>query len=141
MGKRSTYLRELRDAALFDAYTKAVGEQDFSNQAEAYDYVRKHAAPRFFASAQFCESMVKKMDRGEPTGLRNPQAKRKYAELYRRYRKMLEERPELSVREICSIIVDQPAPEFYLNRRITQWIVVRERKRRWERTNRFLMQG
>lgn len=132
MAKRSTYLRKQRDIALFESYSKAIQEHDFANQKEAFDYVRKHAAPRFFSSNMFCESMITKMLNGQPTGLKNPQAVRKYNELFRRYKQKAEQYPEKTIREICAIIVDEPAPEFYLNRRITQWIIAREKKERWE---------
>ena len=133
MAKKTTYLREQRDIALFNTYTKAIEEFDFANQYEAYDYVRKHPAPRFFVSPFFCESMMLKMLAGKPTGLRNPQTVRKYDELFRRYKSMQERHPELTLRDICERIIDEPAPEYYLNRRITQWIIARERKKRWEK--------
>lgn len=133
MAKKSTYLREQRDAALFDAYIKAVRDIGFSTQEMAYDYVRTHEAPRFFVEPKFCQEIISKIERGLPTGLRNPQSIRKYDELYRRFKQMRKENPDMPMRDICEAIVDGKAPEFYLNRRITQWIIGREKRMKWER--------
>lgn len=132
MAKRSTYLRKQRDRALFESYSEAIKVHDFATQKEAYDYVRTHPAPRFFSSHLFCASMIKKMLDGVPTGLKSPQSIRKYNELFKRYLERSEQYPDKSIEEICAIIVDEPAPEFYLNRRITQWVIARERKEIWE---------
>ena len=134
MRYKDTDLREQRDKAIFDAYKKALAERDFQTQSEAVEYVRTHPAPRFFISAEFCAIVISRLAAGKHPGVSGHQRIRKFRELYRRY--LIEtDKPEnasLSMREICWRIVDQEAPEFYLNFRATSEIINRQREKRQE---------
>lgn len=134
MRYKDTDLREQRDKAIFDAYRKALVEQGFQTQSEAVEYVRTHPAPRFFISAEFCAIVISRLVAGKHPGVSGKQRIRKFRELYRRY--LIEtDKPEngnLSMREICWRIVDQEAPEFYLNFRATSEIINRQREKRQE---------
>ncbi len=138
MSKKTTYLREQRDRALFDAYCKAISEHSFRSQDEATDYVRTHEAPRFYISPEFCMLIMGRLSRGQDSGIKGKAATRKFQELFRRY--VAEwKKPEsrnLDIYDICSKIVCQPAPEFYINNRAARGIIQdqkRQRQREWER--------
>ena len=138
MRKKTTYLREQRDKALFDAYCEAIRTHRFSSQEEATDYVRTHQAPCFYISPEFCTLVMGRMSRGEEPGIKGRAANRKFQELFRRYvaewRKP--ESRDLPVYEICSRILAKPAPEFYINNRTARGIIQRQKKLRqeeWER--------
>ena len=138
MGKKTTYLREQRDRALFDAYCRAISQHSFRSQDEATDYVRTHDAPRFYISPEFCMLIMGRLSRGQDSGIKGKAATRKFQELFRRYVtewKKPESR-DLDMYEICSRIVCQPAPEFYINNRCARGIIQRQKKIRqeeWER--------
>lgn len=138
MRYKDTDLREQRDRAVFDAYKAALVEQGFRTQSEAVEYVRTHPAPRFFISAEFCAIVISRLAAGKHPGVSGRQRIRKFRELYRRY--LIEtDKPEnagLSMREICWRIVDQEAPEFYLNFRATSEIINRQREKRQEKLSR-----
>lgn len=136
------YLREERDAALFSAYNKALAEHHFKTQSEAIDYVRTHEAPKFYISPEFCAIVLGRMMKGNPPGVSGFRRVSKFHELLKRYAEM-SSRPEnalMSMREICTIIVEQKAPEFYLSYRSTSEILNRQRikclhemKNKWTR--------
>lgn len=121
--------------AIFAAYNKALVDHCFQSQGEAVNYVRTHPAPRFFISAEFCAIVISRLLAGKHPGVSGKQRIRKFRELYRRY--LIEmDRPEnanQSLREICGRIVDQEAPEFYLNFRATSEIINRQREKRQEK--------
>lgn len=118
-----------RDRALFETYTRALQERHFASPGEAINYVRKHPAPRFYIDGNFCAIIIGRMLKGQPTGLKGKQRERKFKELFRLY--LIEaEKPEnkgMPKREICSRIVEMPAPEFYLNYRATNGILTAQR--------------
>ena len=130
MRNKDTSLRMQRDEALFEAYTRALRERNFASQSEAINFVRRGPAPRFFIDGNFCTIVIGRMRRGKPTGLKGEQRKRKFYDLYRLF---LQEKAKpgnesLPVREICSRIVEMPAPEFYLNYRAASGIIARQRE-------------
>lgn len=135
MRYKDTDLRRQRDKAIFDAYNKALVERGFQTQSEAVEYVRTHPAPRFYISVEFCAIVISRLVAGKHPGVSGRQRIRKFRELYRRY--LIEtDKPEngnLSMREICGMIVDQEAPEFYLNFRATSEIINRQREMRQEK--------
>ena len=134
MRYKDTDLREQRDKAIFDAYRKALVEQGFQTQSEAVEYVRTHPAPRFFVSAKFCQIVIGRLIAGKHPGVSGKQRIRKFRELYRRYliEKDKPENADLSVYEISWRIVDQQAPEFYLNFRAASEIINRQREKQQE---------
>ena len=135
MRYKDTDLRRQRDKAIFDAYNKALVEQGFQTQSEAVEYVRTHPAPRFYISVDFCVTVISRLAAGKHPGVSGKQRIRKFRELYRRY--LIEtDKPENKGRplwEICGKIVDQQAPEFYLNFRATSEIINRQREKRQEK--------
>ena len=132
MRTKDTSLRQLRDEALFEAYTQAIRDMDFASQSEAIDYVRRNKAPRFYIDGHFCAIIIGRMQKGMPTQLKGEQRKRKFDELYRLFReeKAKPENEGVSDGEICMRIVEMPAPEFYLNYRAASGIVARQREMR-----------
>ena len=125
-------LRKARDKALFDAYNKALSTISFSSQAEAVDYVRTHEAPRFYISPEFCSIVIGRMIRGEEPGIKGTLRIKKFRELYARFlvESSKPENEDMAAREICNIIVEQKAPEFYLNYRASAGIINAQKEKR-----------
>lgn len=125
-------LREERDRALFAAYNKALAEHSFRCQSEAINFVRTSAAPKFYISSEFCAIIIGRLLRGENPGLKGRQRLRKFEVLFRLFlaESGKPENKSRSTREICALIVDMPAPEFYLNYRMTSGIINKQ-KEKW----------
>lgn len=132
---KSTYLREERDRALFEAYTKALRNIRFNTQEEAINYVRTHEAPKFYISGEFAAYVIGRMLRGVSMGVTGIQRIKKFKELFRRFCevKNTPRMKGLSNKDICSLLVDEPAPEFYINYRMAKGILLEQRKLVWEK--------
>ena len=121
-------MREERDRAVFDAYNEAIKHQTFKTQEDAFEYVRTHAAPRFFIEPEFCTTVICRMLRGEPMGIKGEHQMRKFNVLFHRYKEFLSANPTYSSIVICSIIVNEPAPEFFISNRSVRLIIARQRE-------------
>ena len=134
--KKTVYLREERDRAVFEAYNDAISHNDFKTQEDAFEYVRTHPAPRFFIEPEFCTTVICRMLRNEPMGIKGEHQRRKFNELFRRYKEFLAENPTYPSIVICSIIVNEPAPEFFISTRSVRLIVSRQKEIVWQEMQR-----
>lgn len=123
---KNTRLREQRDYALFSAYRKALESKDFRSQKEAVEWTRRHGAPKFFVSPAVCAIFMSRIQKGTPLDGINILARKKFKELYRRFRKIADECPDMPILSICERIVDEPAPEFYISNDLCRRIINRE---------------
>lgn len=122
---RDMMLRERRDVELFRAYQKALKENTFSDQREAVDYVRKHEAPRWFVSKEFCAAVISSWLRGKEFCKMRPNKKRKFKALFELYNNLKKEFPysALNHLELCATIVDMPAPEWFIDHQLASRII------------------
>ena len=121
-------LRKCRDLELFRAYQKALEENEFSDQREAVDYVRKHEAPRWFVSKEFCAAVISSWLRGKDFCKMRANKQRKFRALYDIYLKMRNEFPycAFSLLDLCGVIVEMPAPEWFINHRQAARIITEQ---------------
>lgn len=136
--KKETYLREERDRALFDAYNRALATMRFSSQSKAVDYARTHGAPRFYVDAEFLRIVVGRIHRGVDMGVDGELSRRKFLDMYDL---LIKERakPEnafLSIMDLCCIVVNLPAPSFYIGYSSARHILSKQRKLKWEEVQR-----
>lgn len=122
---RDMKLRERRDLELFRAYQKALKEHDFVDQRQAVDYVRKHEAPRWFVSREFCAAVISSWLRGKEFCKMRSNKERKFKAIYEIYLRLKNEFPYCALNhlELCGAIVDMPAPEWYLDHQIASRII------------------
>lgn len=131
---KSVRLRQERDEALFREYCKALNQHDFLKPDDVYDYVRKRPAPRFYVEAEFLRDYISCRMRGKSFGRFGEETQRKFDELYQRYlfysnNSNLDRK---SLLEISEMIVNTPAPEYYISRRTTRMIIARQKKLKWD---------
>ena len=110
-------LKSIRDRDLFLCYQKALKEKDFKNQWEAVEYVRKSPAPRFYISSKVCSLLLGKLFAGYKLERMHPLAYKRIKHLEKLYRGIVAGEAKykgLSRERICEILVDMPAPEFYI---------------------------
>ena len=126
--KKNTWLKKQRDRALFDSYRTALENRHFVSQHEAVDYIRRSPAPRFYISAQAAAVYINLMNSGKPLAGLNLSSRRRIREIYNRYRimKASERYAGMSTFRICQIIVEEPAPEFYIGYELARKIICRE---------------
>lgn len=121
-------LRERRDAELFRAYQNALQEHDFVDQRQAVDYVRKHEAPRWFVSKEFCAAVISSLLRGKEFCKMRSNKKRKFQALLDIYNRLKDQFPysALNHLELCGAIVEMPAPEWFIDHQLASRIITEQ---------------
>jgi len=125
---RDMKLREQRDLELFRAYQNALKEQDFVDQRQAVDYVRKHEAPRWFVSKEFCAAVISSWIRGKDSYKMRTNKRRKFQALYDLYLNLKNVFPYSAFNhlELCAALVEMPAPEWYLDHQMASRIITEQ---------------
>ena len=125
---RDMMLRKRRDLELFRAYQKALQENEFSDQREAVDYVRKHEAPRWFVSKEFCAAVISSWLRGKESYKMRNNKKRKFRALYELYIKLRQEFPYSAMNhlDMCAALVEMPAPEWFIDHQLASRIIAEQ---------------
>lgn len=129
---KDTQLKKERDAALYREYVKGTGEGRFASMCEAADYVIRQPAPRFFISAKEASNRIGRILSGKEHIDRRSPSQRRVLLLLDRYRDYLAANPDcrLSRESILEVLVQEPAPEFYLGWEAARQILRREVSKR-----------
>jgi hypothetical protein len=135
---KDTALKRKKAEALYSVYKQGLEEGRLTSMRDAGRYISTQPAPCFFVSAERASSLVGRVIAGKLPFDCNESQQRMISRLYDDYMKYLGEHPgnTLSRVRIMEILVDQPAPEFYMTpdaiRRILR-DVIREvrRKKGW----------
>lgn len=135
---KNTELKKARDRALYSAFKKGLGEGRFATMRDAAKYVCRQPAPRFFIEAEKASILVGRILANVSLINLNSCSRRMAWQLYRDYRRFLSAHPgcKMSRERIMEILVDNPAPEFYLEPQRTRKILYQERRKerqRWDR--------
>lgn len=133
MGRIAQEFREEMSRSLYESYLAILNAGECATQYEAIERARRSPAPQWFISEWSCVNILTKMQRGEPTGLKNPDKIRKYDDLFavvERWRAERGEWPGLIV--VCREIVHGEAPEYYICHNTAKQMILAERKRRRE---------
>lgn len=114
---RDMKLRERRDRELFLAYQNALKENDFVDQRQAVDFVRRHEAPRWFVSKEFCAAVISSWLRGKEFCKMRNNKRRKFKAIYEIFLSLRTRLPysAMTLLELCATIVEMPAPEWFID--------------------------
>lgn len=126
---KDTELKEARDRDLFVCYQKALRENNFQDQWEAIEYVRRCPAPRFYISSKSCSLLLGKIFAGKRLERMHPLAYKRIrhlADMYKTYVSGENGKKGLSRERICEILVDMPAPEFFVSHLYATRIITKE---------------
>lgn len=129
---KDTELKAERDRDLFLCYQKALREYDFANQNEAIQFVCTHPAPKFYISPKTCSLLLGRIFAGLPVDRLNKLAYKRIKHLEQKYKEFIRGEAKykgLSRERICEIILDMPAPEFYVTFRYATRIITKEMAR------------
>ena len=136
MGRIAHEFRIEMSRALYDSYVAILSSGECRTQSEAVDKARWSTAPSYFTSARNCNYILSRIYAGEPTGLKDRDKIRKFEALHaeaERYRETHAEWPGLD--NVCSEIVEMPAPEYFICHNTAKQMILFERKKRREEAN------
>lgn len=114
---KDTELNRKKADALYAVYKKGLEEGRFDSLFGAGRYCAAQPAPCFFVSARQASLLVGRIFSNISLIDLNASQRRMVWQLYKNYRAYLEEHPDntLSRERVMEILVDQPAPEFYIS--------------------------
>jgi hypothetical protein len=114
---KDTEIRRKMAQALYSVYKQGLDEVRFDTLLGAGNYAASHPAPCFFISARQASLIIGRIE-SRVSLINLNSSKRKMAwQLYDNYKAYLKEHPDtkLSRERILEILVDEPAPEFYIS--------------------------
>ena len=125
---KDTELKRQRDADLYDVYKRGMDTHSFANMSQAADYVISQPAPKFYVSAREVSLAIGKLQRGISLIALSSSSRRRIWQLKDNYDAYLLAHPDnnLSRVAILEMLVEEPAPEFYLSWRSAREILRRE---------------
>ena len=128
---KDTELKRQRDRALYEAYIKGLEEGRFASMRDAAEFVRQQPAPQFYISPREASLQIGRIEaRISLIGL-NSLSRRKIWDLYDRYVLYLRQHPDTSLtrERILEILVEEPAPQFYIGAEMARKILQQENAR------------
>lgn len=113
----------------YDEYISSCGQ---IRMHEVYSSIVNMASRRFWVSDERATQVVCFMLKGKCLDKMRPLKREMFEEILRRVLDLHCKRPELTIKECCSIVVASPAPKFYLMPGSAKIMVCKARKK-WVR--------
>lgn len=124
-------LKYLRNRDLYEVYKSGLEKGCFRSMRDAADYVRLQPAPRYYITARTAACYIAKIRAGiSLIGFRELARKRIWR-IYDRYNEYVSEHPQCAqnkMEEVLEIILEEPAPEFYITRETSRKILQEENR-------------
>lgn len=132
---RSTELKKQRDRDFYEVYIRGIEEHHFLRSDDALDYARLQPAPRYYISARAATLLLYKIESGQDLGNINEQSYRRFMQLYSDYLDYRAAFPDdtRSREQIMELLIQRPAPDFFIGKPMAKLIVLRERHAAMER--------
>lgn len=135
--RRSNFeLNEQRNDDLLRAVKEVVIKYSVNNTKEAVAMAIKMPSKRFWVTSQVAARVIWRMEKGDMLKEMRPTARKRFFELYKLYQRLrdTDEFKNRSIYYMSAILVEQPAPEFYLTVDSALKIYTKHRKKRkWEK--------
>lgn len=127
-GARMEFHRE-RTEDLMRAYVEYVSSCGKVSMSDVYRKIVDMPSSRFWVSDTRAAVVMSAVLRGEPVLERMWSLRREmYTEICRRVMKLRSQRPDMTVPQLCSAVVSQPAPKFYLTPGSAKMLICKARK-------------
>lgn len=139
----TTDFSQERSDDLMRAYDEYIESCDYIRLPELFRTIVDMPSARFWVSEIRAATVVSGIMRGTADlDAMLPLKKEMFLEIYHRVMQLRREHPEKTLYELCAIVVEQPAPKFYLtpgSARIMVWKAKKKwLERKWEKLRRLL---
>lgn len=141
---KDTELKRERDLQFYRTYLRGLREEHFETMHEAVDWCRFQPAPKFYLSSKSLVNYIAMLQCGIQLNSLHQSTRQKVKHLFRRYLEYRAEHPECkdySRERICEIIVDEPAPQFYIGHEMGLKILQEQRRNRWKSNHHTAVTG
>lgn len=128
-----------RNDNLMTVYHKIIVEANYVRMPDIYEKVANSPSRRFWVSEERAAIVVSAMMRGDKLKNMRPLKREMYNEIYNRAMLLREKHPSLPVSQLVAMVVEQPAPKFYLTPGSAKVLICKIRKQwYYQRTKRRL---
>jgi len=106
-----------RNEDLMRVYREKLSEVSIIVMPVIFELVAQSPSSRFWVSEERAAIVISAMAAGRPMPRMRKNKREMFEEIFRRFVVMHEQQPDKSVYELVALIVNQPAPKFYLTAR------------------------
>lgn len=129
LGSTLEYTEE-RITALMEEYDRYIASCDYIRMSEVFDHIVNQPCRRFWVSNIRAAVVVARMLKGYKLKNMRPSKKEMFQEIFRRVCALKEAYPSMSLFQLVTEVVAQPAPKFYLTASSAK-IMVYKAKKEW----------
>lgn len=105
-----------RDRELMNAYRSVLAQKKFFDFKRHYEEVVNQPCSRFWVSEERATAVISDMIKGRPVlDSMLPNKREMFTEIYRRVIALQKQHPDYSIYDLTMLVVNAPAPKFYLN--------------------------
>ncbi len=128
-----------RNDNLMAVYHEIIVKANYVRMPDIYEKVANSPSRRFWVSEERAAIVVSAMMRGDKLKNMRQLKREMYNEIYKRAMKLREEHPFMPISQLVAIVVEQPAPKFYLTPGSAKVLICKIRKQwYYQRTKRRL---
>ncbi len=121
-----------RNEDLMRVYREKISEASIIVMPVIFELVAQSPSSRFWVSEERAAIVISAMAAGRPMPRMRKNKREMFEEIFRRFVVMHEQQPDKSVYELVALIVNQPAPKFYLTARTVGEFIYRIKNGRYE---------
>ncbi|MBO7167748.1 MAG: hypothetical protein J6V61_03275 [Bacteroidaceae bacterium] len=129
---------EERNSDLFDAYRTLLESVQFIDRTEISTRLVNMPSRRFWVSEERAAIVISAMMHKRDVPHLTPTKKEMFDEIYKRALVVMKENPHLSIYEVARIVVNQPAPKFYITPGSAKVIIYYKKKAWYEKRKKQL---
>lgn len=130
---------EQRNDNLMAVYHEIIVKANYVRMPDIYEKVANSPSRRFWVSEERAAIVVSAMMRGDKLKNMRSLKREMYNEIYNRAMTLREKHPSMPVSQLVAMVVEQPAPKFYLTPGSVKVLICKIRKQwYYQRTKRRL---
>lgn len=103
-----------RNDDLMTVYHKTIVSAKYVRMPDIYKKVANSPSRRFWVSEERAAIVVCSMLRGDKLKNMRPLKREMYNEIYSRVMKLREKNPDTPISQLVAVVIEQPAPKFYI---------------------------
>lgn len=123
---------EARAKDLLNVYLTYITHSKHISMTEVYQAIPNKPARRFYVSEMRATAVVGKIMQGDRLLNMHPCKREMFFEIYNRYKRIKDNFKGFPLSHIIGIIIEQPAPKFYITSSSAKLIVIKARKKWYE---------
>lgn len=129
----SVYFTRERNADIMRVFREKLAAAKVVRMPEIFRAVADSPASRFWVSEERAAVVIASMEMGRELPAMTENRRLMFEEIYRRYKHMRRSNPKMSIIELATVIVNQPAPRFYFTPRSVGEFIYRIRNGYYDR--------